>query len=190
MAKLRMLKTSPQKLNLLAQLIRGKKVERALNRADLLEEAHRARREEMPAVGRRKRREQPWPGRRRACRRRGLGRARTWCSRAGRPRARGPLRRIQKPFSELTIKVRQSRGDCLDGTQGPTPIRHAPCRSNRTWDSRWYADTKEYGKLLLEDLKIREFIKEEAKQSGVSRSDHRAPAPQVPGDDPQPRVRA
>jgi len=40
---------------------------------------------------------------------------------------------------------------------------------NRTWDSRWYADTKEYGKLLLEDLKIREFIKEEAKQSGVSR---------------------
>jgi large subunit ribosomal protein L22 len=31
MAKLRMLKTSPQKLNLLAGLIRGKKVDRALN---------------------------------------------------------------------------------------------------------------------------------------------------------------
>jgi large subunit ribosomal protein L22 len=31
MAKLRMLKTSPQKLNLLAQLIRGKKVEKALS---------------------------------------------------------------------------------------------------------------------------------------------------------------
>ncbi len=30
-AKLRMLKTSPQKLNLLAQMIRGMKVERALN---------------------------------------------------------------------------------------------------------------------------------------------------------------
>ena len=30
---------------------------------------------------------------------------------------------------------------------------------NRTWDSRWYADTKDYGDLLLEDLKIREFIK-------------------------------
>jgi small subunit ribosomal protein S3 len=40
---------------------------------------------------------------------------------------------------------------------------------NRTWDSRWYADTKEYGKLLLEDIKIREFIQEECKQSGVSR---------------------
>ena len=30
---------------------------------------------------------------------------------------------------------------------------------NRTWDSRWYADSKDYGKLLLEDIKIREFIK-------------------------------
>jgi small subunit ribosomal protein S3 len=40
---------------------------------------------------------------------------------------------------------------------------------NRTWDSRWYADTKEYGNLLLEDLKIREFIREEVKQAGVSK---------------------
>ncbi len=40
---------------------------------------------------------------------------------------------------------------------------------NRTWDSRWYADTKEYGDLLLEDLKIRDFIREEAKQAGVSK---------------------
>ena len=38
---------------------------------------------------------------------------------------------------------------------------------NRTWDSRWYADTKDYGDLLLEDLKIREFIKKECKQAGV-----------------------
>ena len=40
---------------------------------------------------------------------------------------------------------------------------------NRTWDSRWYADTKDYGDLLLEDIKIRKFIREEAKQAGVSR---------------------
>jgi small subunit ribosomal protein S3 len=40
---------------------------------------------------------------------------------------------------------------------------------NRTWDSRWYADTKEYGDLLLEDIKIREFIEEECKQAGVSK---------------------
>jgi small subunit ribosomal protein S3 len=40
---------------------------------------------------------------------------------------------------------------------------------NRTWDSRWYADTKDYGNLLLEDLKIRAFIEEECKQAGISR---------------------
>ena len=40
---------------------------------------------------------------------------------------------------------------------------------NRTWDSRWFANTKEYGDLLHEDLKIREFIRKEAKQAGVSR---------------------
>jgi small subunit ribosomal protein S3 len=40
---------------------------------------------------------------------------------------------------------------------------------NRTWDSRWFADSKEYGRLLLEDLRMREFIHEECKQAGVSR---------------------
>ncbi len=40
---------------------------------------------------------------------------------------------------------------------------------NRTWDSRWFADTKEYGDLLHEDLAIREFIKKECAQAGVSR---------------------
>jgi small subunit ribosomal protein S3 len=30
---------------------------------------------------------------------------------------------------------------------------------NRTWDSRWFADKGEYGKLLHEDLKIREYLK-------------------------------
>lgn len=40
---------------------------------------------------------------------------------------------------------------------------------NRTWDSRWYAESKDFGDLLLEDIKIREFIKEECKQAGISR---------------------
>ena len=40
---------------------------------------------------------------------------------------------------------------------------------NRTWDSRWYADTKDFGDLLLEDLKIKAFIKKECVQSGISR---------------------
>ncbi len=40
---------------------------------------------------------------------------------------------------------------------------------NRTWDSRWFAESKEFGNLLLEDLKIRDFIKHECKAAGVSR---------------------
>jgi small subunit ribosomal protein S3 len=40
---------------------------------------------------------------------------------------------------------------------------------NRTWDSRWFADTKDYGDLLLEDIRIRDFIHKEAKQAGISR---------------------
>jgi len=40
---------------------------------------------------------------------------------------------------------------------------------NRTWDSRWYADGKEYGDLLHEDIKMRAFIKKECAQAGISR---------------------
>jgi small subunit ribosomal protein S3 len=40
---------------------------------------------------------------------------------------------------------------------------------NRTWDSRWFAQGDNYGKLLLEDLRMRKFIREECKAAGVSR---------------------
>jgi ribosomal protein S3 len=40
---------------------------------------------------------------------------------------------------------------------------------NRTWDSRWYANTGEYGRLLHEDIKIRELIMKEMKQAAVSK---------------------
>jgi len=40
---------------------------------------------------------------------------------------------------------------------------------NRTWDSRWFADGKEYGSLLHEDLKIRKFLMQELKQAAVSK---------------------
>ncbi len=40
---------------------------------------------------------------------------------------------------------------------------------NRTWDSRWYANTGEYGKLLHEDLKIREYLEKELKQAAISK---------------------
>jgi small subunit ribosomal protein S3 len=39
---------------------------------------------------------------------------------------------------------------------------------NRTWESRWYADD-DYGTLLHEDLKIREYLRKRLSQAGVSR---------------------
>lgn len=40
---------------------------------------------------------------------------------------------------------------------------------NRTWDSRWFADRAEYGRLLHEDLKIRQFIVKEIPQAAISK---------------------
>jgi small subunit ribosomal protein S3 len=40
---------------------------------------------------------------------------------------------------------------------------------NRTWDSRWYADGAEYGKLLHEDLAIRDMLTKRLKNAAVSK---------------------
>ena len=107
MAKLKMLKTSPQKLNLVAQLIRGKKVGKALS--DLTfskkrisddvkkclqsavanaENNHNLDVDELIVA-------EAYVGKNITLKR-------------GRPRARGRFGKLLKPFSELTIKVRQT----------------------------------------------------------------------------------
>lgn len=40
---------------------------------------------------------------------------------------------------------------------------------NRTWDSRWFANKGEYGKLLHEDMKIRRALMADLKQAAVSK---------------------
>jgi small subunit ribosomal protein S3 len=40
---------------------------------------------------------------------------------------------------------------------------------NRTWESRWYANSAEYGDLLHQDIKMREYIFKELKNASVSR---------------------
>ena len=40
---------------------------------------------------------------------------------------------------------------------------------NRTWDNRWYAEGAEYGRMLLEDIKIRKFIFETLPQAAISK---------------------
>src|ERR1043165_4215669 len=42
-------------------------------------------------------------------------------------------------------------------------------RINRTWDSRWFAEGQDYGRLLLEDLKIRRHILETVPQAAISK---------------------
>lgn len=40
---------------------------------------------------------------------------------------------------------------------------------NRTWDSRWYAEGAEYGRLLHEDVKVRKYLRAQLKQAGVAK---------------------
>ncbi|MGP7795270.1 30S ribosomal protein S3 [Sphingomonas sp. CLY1604] len=40
---------------------------------------------------------------------------------------------------------------------------------NRTWDSRWFAEGHDYGQLLLEDLKIRQYIVKTLPQAAISK---------------------
>jgi len=39
---------------------------------------------------------------------------------------------------------------------------------NRGWDSIWFSKKREYGKLLIEDYKIRDYVKKNVVNSGVS----------------------
>ena len=39
----------------------------------------------------------------------------------------------------------------------------------KDWDSRWYADDKHFSDMLVEDHKIREFLKKKLEQAGISR---------------------
>ncbi|MBU0645184.1 MAG: 50S ribosomal protein L22, partial [Alphaproteobacteria bacterium] len=106
MAKTKMLRVSPQKLNLVAQMIRGKKVDKALTdltfsnkriAADVkkclqsaianAENNHNLDVDELIVA-------EAWVGKNLTMKR-------------GRPRARGRFGKIMKPFAEITIKVRQ-----------------------------------------------------------------------------------
>jgi small subunit ribosomal protein S3 len=40
---------------------------------------------------------------------------------------------------------------------------------NRTWDSRWYAEGRDYAKLLKEDIEIRKYILETLPQAAISK---------------------
>ena len=39
----------------------------------------------------------------------------------------------------------------------------------KDWDSKWYADKKEFADALVEDYKIREYIKTKLKAAGINK---------------------
>ncbi|MDU8928572.1 50S ribosomal protein L22 [Alisedimentitalea sp. MJ-SS2] len=106
MAKTRMLRTSPQKLNLVAQMIRGKKVDKALTDLTFSKKriAQDVKKCLQSAIANAENNHnldvddlivaEAWVGKNMVMKR-------------GRPRARGRFGALKKPFSELTIKVRQ-----------------------------------------------------------------------------------
>ena len=49
----------------------------------------------------------------------------------------------------------------------------------RDWQSRWYADDKEFGSLLIEDVKIREFIENYYQKLSNAAQDKRKADPQI-----------
>ena len=106
MAKLRMLRTSPQKLNLVAALIRGKKVEKALqdltfSKKRISDDVKKCLQSAIANAENNHNLDvdalvvaEAYVGKNLIMKR-------------GRPRARGRFGKIVKPFSELTINVRQ-----------------------------------------------------------------------------------
>jgi small subunit ribosomal protein S3 len=40
---------------------------------------------------------------------------------------------------------------------------------NRTWDSRWFSEGHDYGRMLIEDIKIRKFVFEHLPQAAISK---------------------
>ena len=39
----------------------------------------------------------------------------------------------------------------------------------KDWSSKWYADSKDFGDYLVEDVKIRKFVKNKLYASGISK---------------------
>ena len=39
----------------------------------------------------------------------------------------------------------------------------------KDWDSKWYADKKDFGDMLVEDYKIRKFLKKSLFSAGISK---------------------
>ena len=216
----RNLRVSPRKLNLVAGLIRGKKVDNALADLEFSRKriAQDVRKCVMSAVANAENNHgldvndlvvsEAYVGK-------------NLVDEALRARGRGRASSILKPFSQITVIVRQTEEEKRpeaakksskgrkapapsrprprprarrQGREGPPPkaeeerSRARPGRPrrrpnngsedqsdrpalgvNRTWDSRWFAGRGEYGRLLHEDMRMREHILKQRRQAGIAK---------------------
>src|SRR5210317_1745137 len=84
-----------------------------------------------------------------------------------RPRAKGRAAPILKPYSSVTIILSEAKQMESHGQKvNPVGFRLGV---NSGWDSVWYAKKKDFGNYLIEDFKIREYIKKNVINSGVAK---------------------
>ena len=84
-----------------------------------------------------------------------------------RPRAKGRAAPILKPWSTVTIIYQKlNKWRVMGQKVNPVGFRLG---INRGWDSVWYAKKKDFGNYLIEDFKIRDYIKKNVVNSGVSK---------------------
>src|SRR6202007_3019620 len=72
------------------------------------------------------------------------------------------------PQAVLTAADRRARAGRSIMGQKSNPIG-LRLQINRTWDSRWYAEGRNYSQMLREDLAIRKFIMESMPQAAISK---------------------
>ena len=167
------LRVSPQKLNLLAQMIRGKKVDTALAELEFSRKriAKDVRKCVMSAVANAENNhgldvndlvvKEAYVGKNLVITR-------------FHARGRGRMSPIEKPFAQLTVVVKAQEEEAAQAEGGrimghkvnPIGLRVG---INRTWDSRWFASRGEYGRLLHEDMHIRDHILKQRRQAGISK---------------------
>ena len=85
-----------------------------------------------------------------------------------RPRAKGRAAPILKPYSVHYNYFIRSKNKWRVMGQKVNPVGFR-LGVNRGWDSVWYAKKKDFGNYLIEDFKIREYIKKNVVNSGVSK---------------------
>ncbi len=188
-ATIRMLRVSPQKLNLLAQLIRGKKVATALADLEFSNKRISVEVQQGAGIGDRQRREQPRARRRRSRRRRGLCRQghgdealQPARSRSGRAHRKAVLEHHDRRARSGGRRRRRGlRSQAMGQKINPIGLRLGV---NRTWDSRWYLQQGRIRQAAARGHEDPRSADGRAEAGGDLQDRHRASAQEVPRQHP------